>query len=104
MNYNVISELIRQGASPSYDANGFVSVQNAQHETYKIWSSPRPPGVDHYYHSYRSNPALNDKKVIVGPSFMERNREIVNGWLSDRADIRFYSEGQLEMMARNIYP
>lgn len=102
LNSNVIASLEKNGASTSFDKNGFISVLDRSGKNYKIWATPRPPKVKDYHYSDISN-ALGER-VIVGPEFMEEEREVVNAWLSNKSSVDFYTEGKILELANIIYP
>ena len=90
----VLAALSHKGFNPVIDKNGFIDVSNnIKNVRYKIWSTPRPPKINDYHHTDISNNF--EKKIIVGPEFMENNREILNNWLSQKTAIDFYNEGQI---------
>jgi hypothetical protein len=98
---NILAALQNKGASPKLDANGFIAVKNPRGIEYKIWGAARPPKVNDYHYSDISNPA--GEKVIVGPEFMEQIRDILNSWLSNKASVHFYNEGQLLELTNLIF-
>jgi len=90
----VLEALKHKGFNPVIDKNGFIDVSNnIKNVNYKIWSTPRPPKINDYHHTDISNNF--DKKIIVGPEFMENDREVLNNWLSQKTAIDFYNEGQI---------
>jgi hypothetical protein len=102
LNTNIIAALSSKGAKPNFDNNGFISALNQNGDTnFKIWATPRPPKVNDYHYLDNLNPI--GEKMIVGPEFMEEKREIINSWLSQKAKIHFYNEGQIQSLIDLIY-
>lgn len=98
---NIAVALQNEGATTDFDANGFISIVTKGGTEYKIWATPRPPKVNDYRYSDISNPV--GEKVIVGPEFMEEERKILNGWLSQKANVNFYNEGEILTLSSLIY-
>ncbi|MCC6279287.1 MAG: toll/interleukin-1 receptor domain-containing protein [Saprospiraceae bacterium] len=98
---NVLLALKRNGGNPDFDTQGFVSVSNSKGtQGYKIWVTPRPPKIQDFYYSDVSK--IPAKKIIFGPRFWERKRDVLNDWLCKKSSIDFYSEGRLIRMSNKI--
>src|ERR1700739_2652538 len=95
---NVYASLKAKGQAPIIDANGFIHV--ITNREYKIWATPRPPRINDYHYTDILNSKEN--RIIYGPKFIERKREVLNTWLSQKAIVNFYNEGQIMEMVGSI--
>jgi hypothetical protein len=101
LNNNIMSILLGVGTNPSFEDGGFISVDSRLGmNKHAIWAIPRPPKVNDFYYSDIHNTAGN--KIIVGPTFMEEKREILNAWLCEKSAIQFYNEGQILELSKLI--
>jgi hypothetical protein len=100
---NILEALRKKGATPDVDSHGFVTVNGARPGTsYKIWSVARPPAVGDY--RYTDITHSQGEKLIVGPAFVEVDRVTLNSWLSDKAVVRYFNEGELLQLATLVRP
>lgn len=76
--------------SAVFDSRGFI---NDGSNSYKIWTTPRPPKPSDY--QYIDDPGSSTRKIIFGPEFMEDKRKFLNDWLAEKAEVKFFNEGQL---------
>jgi hypothetical protein len=101
LNNSLMTSLLNDGRHAFIDPYGFVSVDgNSGGGRYRIWTTPRPPKMDDFYYSDIYNG--NDQKIILGPTFMEEKREILNTWLSNKSNILFYNEGEMLNLTESI--
>ena len=99
---NILKALHKKGATPNVDSHGFVEVTGPSGTLYKIWSVARPPVVGDYH--YTDITHSQGKKLIVGPAFAEVDRATVNKWLSDKAVVHYFNEGELLNLAAFVHP
>lgn len=103
LNNNIIAALQSKGANATFDNNGFIDVTDkAGTLEYKIWATARPPMVNDYHYSDISH--STGVKVIFGPEFREKKREVLNTWLSQKAVVEYYNEGEIMKLINLIYP
>jgi hypothetical protein len=103
LNKNIVIALESKGAKTSFDRNGFINVLDRTGTIdYKIWATARPPKVNDYHYSDISH--SSGVKVIFGPEFQEQKREVLNMWLSQKAVVNYYNEGQILSLINLIYP
>lgn len=89
------------GCDPSFDAYGFITVENKDRTIkYKILAAPRPASLNDYYLVECSG--FNDKKVLISPKFMESHRDVVNSWLSRKSEVDFFEEGSILHFAASV--
>ena len=90
---NILSALVNNMLIPEVDNKGFIKVENETTKNiYKIWSNIRPPQVKDYYFT---DTEANNKKVIIGPEFIEGRRRKINNWIVNKSDIKYFHEGNL---------
>jgi hypothetical protein len=103
LNTNVIFALQSKGATTTFDKNGFINVLDKTGKLhYKIWATARPPKVNDYHYTDISH--SSGVKVIFGPEFQEQKREILNTWLSQKATVTYFNEGEILSLINKIYP
>jgi len=102
MRENVITAFNTRGMLAAKDAKGFICVSTQAGVDYKIWATVRPAKVNDYHYADISRTA--EEGIIIGPEFIEMNRNTLNMWLSGKSNVSFYQEGQILNMVNDIYP
>ncbi|NTS41923.1 toll/interleukin-1 receptor domain-containing protein [Flavisolibacter sp. BT320] len=99
---NLYYFLQRRGLPYHLGVDGLIETADARGQsTYKIWATPRPAELEDYHFTDMSTLAV-EKKLVVGPRFMEANRATRNEWLAHKVGIPFFQEGALLPLARHI--
>jgi hypothetical protein len=102
LNNNIVAALQSKGMTGTFDNNGFINVTDKTGKlSYKIWATARPPKVNDYHYTDISH--LSGIKIIFGPEFVEEKREVINTWLSTKAAVDYYNEGQIMSLINLIH-